>query len=251
MTTINTHQDLEKERRDLQSISELIDKRLELLKGLSIEEKKAKNEDVKKMVEYFNKLTDNIENRRIRAAETTWQTLGILVTAFGVIVALDIISLLQIFIFIVLGIQIIFSFARIFEYQKQSKFRYPFLELKNYSNKWKWFYYANPFITKINTDPWSSRLIAEDREYYLEGLEFFISRYTEEDINKEISDNLIQLYLLQVHNYFKNKFYLRLFKYDNWMLVSTIIVLVIYVLFIIIVYFYYPGIWNSLLTKSI
>jgi hypothetical protein len=44
---------------------------------------------------------------------------------------------------------------------------------------------------------------------------------------------------------------LRLFKYDNWTLISMIITLIVYFLFILIVHSNYPGTWNYLLTKSI
>lgn len=40
--------------------------------------------------------------------------------------------------------------------------------------------------------------------------------YANATIDKELQDNIQQLYLLQVHNFYKNKFFLRLNKYDLW-----------------------------------
>lgn len=49
---------------------------------------------------------------------------------------------------------------------------------------------------------------------YLKGLHYFVVNYSEETLDSELSDNIQQLYLLQVHNYYKNKFFLRLNNYD-------------------------------------
>ena len=53
-----------------------------------------------------------------------------------------------------------------------------------------------------------------------------ISEMSEIDQNdEEISNNVQQLYLLQVHNYYKNRFYLQLVRIREWSLYPTLAVI--------------------------
>lgn len=115
---------------------------------------------------------------------------------------------------VIFGIQIIFAIAKLQEYQAQSAFKYPFNN-SEYGNKWKWFYYANPFIKLINPDPFQKEHKNQKNLLpYLEGPHLLIEIYGNETLDKKLHDNIQQLYLLQVHNYYKNKFFLRLNNYD-------------------------------------
>ena len=114
-------------------------------------------------------------------------------------------------------INIFFVFFIIVSYQCQSRFRYPFLKLKKFGNKWKWFYYANPHIQEISRKAvFPSKEFEKTQKPYLEGLREFVKNYREETLDKELSDNIQQLYLLQVHNYYKNKFFLFLVHLRLW-----------------------------------
>lgn len=183
---------------------------LNSLNSLTNEQKRIKNDDIKKMIEYTNTLTSDIENRRSKLVEFSWQTIPILLTATGLLIAFNLRASILIPIVLLFLIQFIASLCKLIIYQIQSGFRYPFLYVRKFSNKWKWFYYGNDEIIKI--DPIRNK--PENIEHYLKGLSHFIRKYKDEDIDMEIKDNIQQLYLLQVHNFFKNRFYLQLNSID-------------------------------------
>ena len=186
------------------------------LNSLDKDQKIKINEDIKKMISYYNQLTDQIESRRTRLVESSWQTLTILIAASGLLIAAKLTWIILYPALIIFGIQIIFAIAKMHEYQAQSGFKYPFNN-SEYGNKWKWFYHANPFIKSINPNPFQKENENQKNLIpYLEGLHFFVDSYANETIDKELQDNIQQLYLLQVHNFYKNKFFLRLNRYDLW-----------------------------------
>ena len=109
--------------------------------------------------------------------------------------------------------QILFCLYSAFIYEKQSGFRYPFLwsVVEEYGNKWKWFYYGSKQLQRISTKTIrESKTFGTTVEPYLESFREFINEYRLENLNSEIIDNIQQLHLLRVHNYFKNKFFLQL-----------------------------------------
>lgn len=224
-----------------ENMSEKINNDLAKLNGLDKDQKIRINEDIKKMISYYNQLTDQIESRRTRLVESSWQTLTILIAASGLLIAAKLTWIILYPALIIFGIQIIFAIAKLHEYQAQSGFKYPFNN-SGFGNKWKWFYHANPFIKSINPNPFQKENENQKNLLpYLEGLRFFVESYTNETIDKELQNNIKQLYLLQVHNFYKNKFFLRLNKYDLWanrvsftLLFAYLGVLIGYWLFILI-----------------
>lgn len=190
--------------------------------------KKAKNEDIKSMIRHYIALSDKIEDRRIRIYTIGLQVLTISLTVLGLVLTryenptrdpLMVTVLLSI---ATLGLSAFFV-GIVFHFQ--SGFRYPFLSLKGYANQWKWFYYGNPEVSKIQANPirhylkskmprinltpirrWFEAADNCDRMHYLAGLEYYSHQYGEEDLDREIKQNIVQLYLLQVHNYYKNRF---------------------------------------------
>lgn len=229
---------------EISHITEAIKNELGALVNLPIEAKSQKNEDIKSMILYYGDQTKTIEDRRTRLAEFSWQSLALAITAFAIIIALSIFNLYKGLVLIFLGVIIFFSLLKIAEYHFQSAFRYPFLKFPDYSNKWKWFYYGNPYITKINTNPCTyinKRYFGKDQLNYLQGLNKFVENYTTENIDKELEDNIIQLYLLQVHNYYKNQFYLRLLKYDKYTPIIIFALLIVYLIVVLILISVYPG----------
>ena len=195
------------ETKLLQTISQL--------KKLSEKELLRKSEDVKKMIDYYNNLTDSVESRRNKIYDFNLQYLAILLTASGVVYSIKdkFATWILLGIITLLLTQALFATLIIILYEIQSKYRYPFLKFPEYGNKWKWFYYGNPFITRIDKNVlFPSKDDEKTKIPYLNGLEHFINNYSKETLDKEIEDNLQQLYLLQVHNYYKNQFYLSLVK---------------------------------------
>jgi len=191
---------------------ELSQKFSEMMKLPEVDKKK-KNEEIKMLMPYYLEMTDKVENRRIGIHAFSVQLLLALIAVIAYLlthVKLTMkFSLSQWVGYPLIGMALVLIIGCIFInicYIRQSKFRYAFLNLKGFGNRWKWFYYGNPNITKINTKCAS----VEDGEHYLEGMIYFADNYAKETLDKEIEDNLQQLFLLQVHNYYKNQFYLKL-----------------------------------------
>lgn len=175
-----------------------------------------KRQDLRKMIEYYGKMTDEVEKRRQQIMTFSLTTLTICIPAIGIVFSQAAAMGRIVFwpIFIVLLIQMIFSVIIAIVYEKQSAYHYPFLKLEEYGNQWKWFYKGNAEIQKIPT----SLLLSENKiklgiEGYLKGLNLFTKNYADENREKEIEGNIKQLYLLQVHNYYKNQFYLQLARW--------------------------------------
>jgi hypothetical protein len=213
-----------------EKLIELIKEDLNRLSLLPEEQKIKINEDAKKMISYYNNLTDKVEDRRIKITNSSWQKMTIMVATLNLLYLTKLPHEILCPIILIFIINIIFDIIKLIEYLFQSKFVYPFTD-SGFGNRWKWFYYGNEYITKINTNPFISKPNnKEDIENYIKGLHIFLNKYSNETIDKELADNIQQLYLLQVHNYYKNKFYLRLNKYDLYILITSIIVIVIYII---------------------
>lgn len=205
-----------KHQDQLLTMDQLINNDYENISALSDEQKNKINNDVKKMIEYYNQRTDQIELRRGRLVEASWQTLTILIAATGLLIASKLSLIIRGPILIIFIIQIIFALLKLIEFQAQSSYNYPF-NMSSFGNTWKWFYYGNPKFTHINLSPFQS--VKSNRKNiipYLDGFHYFLEKFRKESINTELIDNLQQLYLLQVHNGYKNQFYLRIYKYDKW-----------------------------------
>lgn len=221
-----------------------IDAELVKLSNLPTEELKAADNDIIRMISYYSGMTDKIEDRRNELHRFTLQFLALLVAAIGILLTLDENELLSLdsawtgLIVILIGIQIVFSLVILFVYDRQSKFPYPFRELPKYGNKWKWFYYGNDHIRNMSVNAVRpSKDNANTVEPYLQGLKDFVRNYAEETLSDEVQNNVVQLYLLQAHNYFKNRFYLQLVKLRELSLIVTSIAAVVGVIAILITTF--------------
>lgn len=224
------------EQKRLKDMESSISQELQLIKGLDESTKKTKNDDIKSMIKYYINLTNNIEDRRTRIHDFTLQMLMICITAAGLLYTQyqKICPIIFWTITAVLLEQIIFSFVSVFFYEKQSGFRYPFLDLEQYGNTWKWFYYGNRELLKINACPIkTSKKFGETIEPYLKSFGTFTRNYREENLDAEILNNIQQLHLLQVHNFYKNRFYLQLTNIRKWSIilfpiVAAIVIVILY-----------------------
>lgn len=221
---------------------ESIKKDIAALLDLPLEAKREKNESIKSMIAYYAEETKAIEDRRNRLAEFAWQSLAITVTASAVVIALSISVFVKGLLLIILGAIIITHILKLFEYQSQSSFRYPFLEFPEFGNKWKWLSNGSPYLASMKTNPFTwRRSVREDQLNYLQGLEKLVAEYTEETIDTELQDNIIELYSLQVQNFYKNRFYLRLLKYDRYTPLIIFIMVLVYVITIVLLSYTSPG----------
>jgi hypothetical protein len=220
------------ERRELENN---IEKELQKLSDISEDAKIKKNNEVKELIQYYHEMTSEIESRRGDMYDFTLQYVVILLTALGVVLAYQTdLAKWSILLIALLATHILFSIALLVVHEFQSQFHYPFLDLYKYGNKWKWFYYANPYILKMcNRVILPCARFDETQKPYLKGLEQFINEYRTERIDQALADNIQQLYLLQVHNYYKNQFFLRLVRIRLWMLRCSAFVILVWVLLLV------------------
>lgn len=224
----------------IKELSSQVSKQLEELVKLDVEQLKYKNKDIKDMINYYNDLTHKIEDRRVRIHNFSLQILAVSLAALIIVVTSDQIKIdsdIKLILFsstvVIFFVLIVFALVTSLFFIKQSSFRYPFLKLEGLGqNQWKWFYYGNKNIENISRNPiCPTKDQAKTHIPYLMGMEYFIRSYTGENPQEEIRNNIQQLYLLQVHNYYKNKFYLQLTKI--WQLAFCLVLLVIIVSFLL------------------
>jgi len=220
----------------IKELSEKISKQLGELVELDKEKLKEKNRDVKEMIRYYTDLTYKTEDRRIRIHTFSLQILAVSVAAVALLITSDKINIngytagvvfyaaLVIFFILILS-----SLVTSLFFVRQSSFKYAWKGLEKIGqNKWKWFYYGNKNILKINVNPiWQTKNVDNTTIPYLENLKDFVASYKDENLYKEICDNIQQLYLLQIHNYYKNRFYLQLTKIWRWSFCLVLIVIIV------------------------
>lgn len=94
-----------------------------------------------------------------------------------------------------------------------------------HKNPWKYFYYGNPHILQIDINTHSK----ESEEAYEKGFSLFVNNFKTESEEVELENALRHAYNLQVLNYYKNRYYLKIRKaelYWCWCaLISVVIIL--------------------------
>lgn len=117
--------------RVLDELSKVIARDLDEIEGLDAEVKKKKNEDIKEMVRYYGRMTDSIEDRRVRLNNVALEILGISIAGLGLVFsngAEDGLTSSGWVIAALLAVQAVFSTVSLLFYAWQSGFRYPFEE---------------------------------------------------------------------------------------------------------------------------
>ena len=214
-------------------LEEEIDTVMEEIFFLTDDVIKEKLSDSKEMIGIYLKQTSDIESRRNNLANTNLTRLAASIALFGFLVKFDLPQSSIIALLLGLGVIVVLSLNFFHIYIKQSQFRYPWSgQDTDHANQWKWFYYGNKYINEISFTPEAENK-NKDWEAYLRGLKFFLSRSCGETSREALQSSLYQQYLLQVHNGYKNKFYLQLANLENTTLVSSVFVgmLVIVVFF--------------------
>ena len=236
-----------KTNKELIELKKEIIQKLEEITQLKDSLKKNKNEDIKQMIKYYRNMMIEVEDRRTRLNNFNLQMLAISVTALVWIISncqifgnIQLGNIFYNFILWFLAVCVVTSIISIIDFSFQSAFKYPFHKLKEFGNKWKWFYLGNEEILRINANPnpFSKKHWKNSSKPYLKGLSIFLNNYEKEDLNKEITDNMQQLYLLQVLNYYKNEFYFQLNKIWKYSLCIIILLLIIFLFTIIKGYYF-------------
>lgn len=192
------------------------------------------SEDARKTIEHYLKITTETEKRRTDLYTFSLKMFTFAISAIFAILGLrsnqtvntligsEIVKYITLFIATIITP----STITIILYYLQSTFKYPFNELDGVSNQWKWFYYGNEHIKGISTSSFIFKDKTKDIESYIDGLKYFTEKYITSKAADTAKINIIQAYLLQVHNYYKNKWVMQLnnvWKYS--ICFSTIIVI--------------------------
>lgn len=195
--------------------------------GLTIEAKIKKNNDIKEMILYYNNLTKDTEERRIKIHYHNLQLSVILLAGVGLIIGQwnNLYNEIKPFLIAPMIIQFISIIVAIYYFERQSKFPYIFKSENEFGNRWKWFYYGNTSIQNIDRSILKySKNSDKTLKPFLEGYDYFLQMYLNEDIDTEIKNNLQQLYLLQVHDYYKNRFYLQLVTIRITSIITSVVI---------------------------
>jgi hypothetical protein len=196
--------------------------------SLTPEQLLTKTTDVGEMIKYYSGLTETMEGRRVGLHDLSYQLLGISLAGIGLMSQGNLADWLRSGLIWAFIAQALASLVSLVVFMKQSTYRYPFLRLTDIGgNQWKWFYHGNPSIKDIVPRALCpERRSARTQAPYLRGLAFFVSNYVSESPTERLKADLQQLYLLQVHNYYKNRWYLSLARLRTWSLVATVVVFV-------------------------
>lgn len=240
----NKYEDLNK------SVTEQVNNDLENLLDLDSSKKKEKLTDIKKMIGYYSSITSDIEARRIKLIETTWQNILIILGVLTITYSTNFPLIIKFYLTFVMGLYLFPQILKVIEYYGQSRFRYPFLQLADLGNQWKWFYHGNKYIKEIGDNPHINKP-ERDIKKYLKGLSFFIQEYTNENEDSELRNSILQLYLLQVHNGYKNRWYLRLLRINKRWSIFALIIVTISFLVLLLLRIFYPQIFGNILTVSL
>ncbi len=191
------------------------------LTALSSAERDDKRQDTLHMIKHYLDMSDKVEERRGKLYTYALQMLAVWMAAVVVLIgfnydsSVDIPDGLFVLLLTLVVPQIVFSLWTALNYHRQTEFRYPFLkgDASEHGNTWKWFYYGNPHVGDISTAALRpSHDFADTIEPFLQSYRWFIHQYSHEASDSALIINIQQLHLLQVHNYYKNKFLLRLTK---------------------------------------
>jgi len=198
--------------QELRTLQDNVDQSLAALVGLGEDKLKMINEDVKEKIAHFISMSETVDTKRVAIYNFSLQYL-LFQAMLATIVFTSITSIYKFIPLMIILSQSVVALAVIFKYIRQDKCDYIFVKhesLKNYSNKWKWFYYGNSNISNIIIGASSDEDKNKSADAYLKGLTLMVNNYTADSLEEDVKDNIQQLYLLQVHNYYKNKFYMQL-----------------------------------------
>lgn len=231
-------------------INSKINNELEKVKQLSKEKKKTIYEETTHLIEYYEKMSSEMENRRTDIYKQSVSKISILIPVFTTLIGINFkfpsCVLLIVPLYVMFSISIINAIIIMVVYmlQSQSKYISKDVRLNDYGNYWKRFYYGNPDILKIDTSVkkfWRYTGYSNSNAYdekmvnaYVDGLAFTLKNYATESIDDMVEKNIIHSYLLQVHNYYKNRHQMTLAKINQTCLLIngfatlfTIIIMVI------------------------
>lgn len=237
---------------DFEKIKHEYDEKIEELNKLDDNQKNDIYNETSELIEYYENMSSKAEDKRNSIYASAVNSLNLIIAFLTLVITINVkmINLVPFFIpiYVFAAISLINELFIIVVYWMQSSCKYISKDnrLKSYGNYWKRFYYGNEEILKISTSLKNffkvsgknqNNAFDEDSvNAYLRGLNFMIERYSKETNQEKVEKNIKQLYLMQVLNYYKNRYNMSLTSINNCftgikiggVIISIIIVLIIF-----------------------
>lgn len=237
---------------DFKKIECEYDKKIKALNDLDDNQKNDIYNETSELIEYYENMSSKAEDKRSSIYASAVNSLNLIIAFLTLVITINVKDkgLVPFFIpiYVFAAISLINELFVIIVYWMQSSCKYISKDsrLTNYGNYWKRFYYGNEEILNISTSLKNffkvsgknqNNAFDEDSVHaYLRGLNFMIDRYTKETHQERVEKNIKQLYLMQVLNYYKNRYNMYLTSINNCftgikiggVIVSIIIVLIIF-----------------------
>lgn len=238
--------DIDARVKEYTSIAEELDK-------LDEEKKDEIYKETSDLIKYINSLSLDMDRRRVTIYDDSVKKLSLVVALASVLITLNAkfseLTLFLIPLYTFLLASSIGSLIIMFMFWMQSQSKYIFKDrrISHLGNSWKWFYYGNPHTLKIKI-----RYLRQNRESaqsldgeydtksvdeYVQGLMYTMKGYIDESIGatSKVRANIQQLYLMQVHNYYKNRQHMQLASFNERLLKVTLVLVIISIIVVIIV----------------
>ncbi|MEO0198410.1 MAG: hypothetical protein ABIM18_03925 [candidate division WOR-3 bacterium] len=228
-------------QRDINSITEEVEAQLKRMKSLGIEDKNRLFEYVIWMIEFQTSLTQDVERRRENLYHFTYLLLGGGVAIYSWLFNKVPSSFICYFLAIPYLVPLIFVLIL---FEVQSGYFYVTKEIDRdrnynvYGNQPNWFYYGNKEILKIKTSlvyslPFFRNKVTGNLDAFLSGLRKSVEEFRKdaESVDVRLEKAIKQFYVLQVHNYYKNRFYLQLNAVRRTWCLLVIVSVLVYILF--------------------
>lgn len=220
---------------------------------LNDEAKKEIYRETSELIEYYENMTSKAEDKRGSIHGSAVKSLNLIVAFLTLVITINVsnTALLPYFIpiYVFASISLINALTIMSVYWMQSSCKYVSKDtrLTEYGNYWKRFYYGNKEILKISTSLKKNYFKVSGKnqnnafdeasvEAYLCGLDFMVTKYVKETLNEKVENNIKQLYLMQVLNYYKNRYNMFLTSINNYFTVIKIVSVVLSIIAVLIFY---------------
>ena len=221
---------------DTSAVEKTVQDNKRLFRSLDSERRKEKIQDAIRMIEFHRAGTDAIEERRNRVYENALTIMGAIVAAFAIVFSLNNTVASSRFVIVLISFlcaQFFVQLMIVVWYYIQSAKKYPFNNTEiidaKYSNQWKWFYHGHEDVNSMPLTTLSFWEKNEEKtsEKYLSGLEKTINTHLSEKEEDEYVSAITQMYLLMVHNAYKNRFYLELINIQKYGGIFSVLILLV------------------------
>ena len=236
---------------NIDSIKKSYEETAKKISELNDGEKEEIYRETSELIEYYENMTSKAEDKRSSIYNSAINSSNLIIAFLTLVITVNVknsdLSLYFIPVYAFLGLSLLNALIVMIVYWMQSSCKYVTKDnrLKDYGNYWKRFYYGNEEILKISTSLKNFNKVSgenqnnafdeESVEAYLCGLNFMVKKFTNETINEKVENNIKQLYLMQVLNYYKNRYNMCLSSINNrftqikivGIIVSIIVVLII------------------------